>query len=87
MPGKRNSVTYECCPEPYVDITFTIHIRFIFYYKRLISWSVLLPLLLTVLFVVGAVVTATTTTTIIVCVDDTTVVVVVVLVIVLLTLF
>ena len=27
MPGKKNSVTYDCCPEPYVDITFTIHIR------------------------------------------------------------
>jgi nicotinic acetylcholine receptor len=27
VPGKKNSVTYDCCPEPYVDITFTIHIR------------------------------------------------------------
>ena len=27
MPGKRNSIVYECCPEPYVDITFTINIR------------------------------------------------------------
>ena len=27
MPGKRNSVVYDCCPEPYVDITFTINIR------------------------------------------------------------
>ncbi len=26
VPGKKNSVNYECCPEPYVDITFTIHI-------------------------------------------------------------
>ncbi len=28
VPGKKNSVTYDCCPEPYVDITFTIHIRY-----------------------------------------------------------
>ena len=27
MPGVRNSVVYDCCPEPYVDITFTINIR------------------------------------------------------------
>ena len=27
MPGKRNSIVYDCCPEPYVDITFTINIR------------------------------------------------------------
>jgi hypothetical protein len=29
VPGKKNSVTYDCCPEPYVDITFTIHIRYL----------------------------------------------------------
>ncbi|CAG0897306.1 unnamed protein product [Darwinula stevensoni] len=27
LPGKRNVITYACCPEPYIDITFTIHIR------------------------------------------------------------
>jgi hypothetical protein len=26
-PAKRNSLYYDCCPEPYVDITFTIHIK------------------------------------------------------------
>jgi nicotinic acetylcholine receptor len=26
-PAKRSVLTYECCPEPYIDITFTIHIR------------------------------------------------------------
>ncbi|XP_076322928.1 neuronal acetylcholine receptor subunit alpha-7-like isoform X2 [Tachypleus tridentatus] len=25
--GKRNVIYYACCPEPYVDITFLIHIR------------------------------------------------------------
>ncbi|ELT87200.1 hypothetical protein CAPTEDRAFT_221893 [Capitella teleta] len=27
MPGERNVNQYECCPEQYIDITFTIHIR------------------------------------------------------------
>uniref|UniRef100_T1IUD0 Uncharacterized protein n=1 Tax=Strigamia maritima TaxID=126957 RepID=T1IUD0_STRMM len=27
VPGVRNVIYYACCPEPYVDITFTIHIR------------------------------------------------------------
>lgn len=27
VPGIRNVIHYSCCPEPYVDITFTIHIR------------------------------------------------------------
>jgi len=26
-PAKRNSIRYDCCPEEYVDVTFTIHIR------------------------------------------------------------
>jgi len=25
--GTRNEVYYECCPEPYMDITYTIHVR------------------------------------------------------------
>ena len=29
LPAKRNEVVYECCPEPYLDITFTINIRFV----------------------------------------------------------
>merc|ERR1712192_308316 len=24
--GKRNEVYYECCPEPYLDVTYTVHI-------------------------------------------------------------
>ena len=27
VPAQRNEVIYECCPEPYLDITFTIKIR------------------------------------------------------------
>lgn len=27
VPAERNVVTYDCCPEQYIDITFTIHIR------------------------------------------------------------
>ena len=26
-PAKRSVKKYECCAEPYIDITFTIHIR------------------------------------------------------------
>jgi len=25
--GERNEVLYECCPEPYLDITYTVHLR------------------------------------------------------------
>ena len=27
VPAKQNEVVYECCPEPYIDITFIIKIR------------------------------------------------------------
>ncbi|CAG0912692.1 unnamed protein product [Notodromas monacha] len=27
VPGKKNVMTYACCPAPYIDITFVIHIR------------------------------------------------------------
>ena len=27
VPGKRNEVFYDCCPDPYLDITFYIKIR------------------------------------------------------------
>jgi nicotinic acetylcholine receptor len=27
VPAKRSVVVYACCPEPYIDITYTIHIR------------------------------------------------------------
>ena len=38
MPAKRNEVIYECCPEPYLDITFTIKIRrrTMYYFTNLI---------------------------------------------------
>ena len=44
MPGKRNSIVYECCPEPYVDITFTIKIRrrTLYYFFNLIVPCVLI---------------------------------------------
>lgn len=27
FPGKRSVVSYECCPEQYIDVTFSLHIR------------------------------------------------------------
>ena len=44
MPGVRNSVVYDCCPEPYVDITFTINIRrrTLYYFFNLIVPCVLI---------------------------------------------
>ena len=27
LPAKRNVMQYDCCPEQYIDLTFTIHIR------------------------------------------------------------
>lgn len=26
-PAVRSVIIYDCCPEPYIDITFTMHIR------------------------------------------------------------
>lgn len=44
MPGKKNVITYGCCPEPYVDITFTIKIRrrTLYYFFNLIVPCVLI---------------------------------------------
>lgn len=44
MPGKKNVITYACCPEPYVDITFTIKIRrrTLYYFFNLIVPCVLI---------------------------------------------
>jgi len=44
VPGKKNIITYDCCPEPYVDITFTIHIRrrTLYYFFNLIVPCVLI---------------------------------------------
>ena len=38
MPAKRNEVIYDCCPEPYLDITFIIKIRrrTLYYFTNLI---------------------------------------------------
>jgi hypothetical protein len=39
VPGERHEVYYDCCPEPYVDITFTIHIRrrTLYYFFNLVN--------------------------------------------------
>ncbi|KAL6436054.1 hypothetical protein ACFW04_005695 [Cataglyphis niger] len=44
MPGKKNTIMYQCCPEPYVDITFTIQIRrrTLYYFFNLIVPCVLI---------------------------------------------
>ncbi|XP_043238861.1 neuronal acetylcholine receptor subunit alpha-7-like isoform X1 [Amphibalanus amphitrite] len=44
LPGKRNVIVYECCPTPYVDITFTIQIRrrTLYYFSTLIIPCVLI---------------------------------------------
>ncbi|XP_017120691.1 acetylcholine receptor subunit alpha-type acr-16 isoform X8 [Drosophila gunungcola] len=44
MPGKKNTIVYACCPEPYVDITFTIQIRrrTLYYFFNLIVPCVLI---------------------------------------------
>eukprot|EP00095_Tigriopus_kingsejongensis_P005353 maker-scaffold34_size539781-snap-gene-1.8 protein:Tk05353 transcript:maker-scaffold34_size539781-snap-gene-1.8-mRNA-1 annotation:"nicotinic acetylcholine receptor subunit a6 isoform xii" len=44
VPGKRSEIFYECCPEPYVDITFNIHIRrrTLYYFFNLIVPCVLI---------------------------------------------
>lgn len=38
LPAQRNEIIYVCCPEPYPDVTFTVHIRrrTIYYYINLI---------------------------------------------------
>ncbi|XP_063929149.1 neuronal acetylcholine receptor subunit alpha-7 isoform X8 [Zophobas morio] len=44
MPGKKNTIVYQCCPEPYVDVTFTIKIRrrTLYYFFNLIVPCVLI---------------------------------------------
>jgi nicotinic acetylcholine receptor len=44
VPGKRNEVYYECCPEPYLDVTFVIKIRrrTLYYFFNLIVPCVLI---------------------------------------------
>nr|XP_045612629.1 neuronal acetylcholine receptor subunit alpha-7-like isoform X2 [Procambarus clarkii] len=44
VPGKRNTLSYTCCPEIYVDVTFQIHIRrrTLYYFSNLIMPCVLI---------------------------------------------
>uniref|UniRef100_A0A8D9AHI9 Neuronal acetylcholine receptor subunit alpha-7 n=2 Tax=Cacopsylla melanoneura TaxID=428564 RepID=A0A8D9AHI9_9HEMI len=44
VPGKRNELFYNCCPEPYIDITFVIIIRrrTLYYFFNLIVPCVLI---------------------------------------------
>nr|QEM43365.1 nicotinic acetylcholine receptor alpha 7 subunit [Bradysia odoriphaga] len=44
VPGKRNEIYYNCCPEPYIDITFSIIIRrrTLYYFFNLIVPCVLI---------------------------------------------
>ncbi|XP_071531432.1 neuronal acetylcholine receptor subunit alpha-7-like [Panulirus ornatus] len=44
VPGKRNTLSYSCCPEIYVDVTFQIHIRrrTLYYFSNLIMPCVLI---------------------------------------------
>ncbi|XP_055376631.1 neuronal acetylcholine receptor subunit alpha-7-like isoform X2 [Condylostylus longicornis] len=44
VPGKRNEIYYNCCPEPYIDITFAIIIRrrTLYYFFNLIVPCVLI---------------------------------------------
>jgi len=44
VPGMRNEVMYECCPEPYLDITFIIKLRrrTLYYFFNLIVPCVLI---------------------------------------------
>ncbi|KOC67381.1 Acetylcholine receptor subunit alpha-type acr-16 [Habropoda laboriosa] len=41
---KKNTITYQCCPEPYIDVTFTIQIRrrTLYYFFNLIVPCVLI---------------------------------------------
>jgi hypothetical protein len=44
VPAERHEVFYECCPDPYLDITFTIKIRrrTLYYFFNLIVPCVLI---------------------------------------------
>lgn len=44
VPGRRNEIYYNCCPEPYIDITFAIVIRrkTLYYFFNLIVPCVLI---------------------------------------------
>lgn len=40
VPAYRHEVMYECCPDPYIDITFVIHIRRLSLYY---SFNLIIP--------------------------------------------
>lgn len=44
IPAERNEIIYVCCPEPYPDVTYTVHIRrrTKYYYVNLIIPCVLI---------------------------------------------
>ena len=44
VPGKRNEISYACCPQPYIDITYKILIRrrTLYYFSNLIVPCVLI---------------------------------------------
>ncbi|KAI8479380.1 Neuronal acetylcholine receptor subunit alpha-7 [Branchiostoma belcheri] len=52
MPAKRSEFKYDCCPEPYPDITFTVHIRrrTLFYGTNLLVPCVLISTLTLLVF-------------------------------------
>lgn len=52
MPVERNVQTYECCPEVYIDVTYTIKIRrrMLYYVFNLVVPCLMLSLLTVVFF-------------------------------------
>jgi len=53
VPAWRHEVMYECCPDPYIDITFVIHIRrlSLYYCFNLIIPCAIISLLALVTFI------------------------------------
>ena len=58
--GRRNEVLYECCPEPYLDVTFTVSLRR--RTLRHLTGTILPSVLLTLLSILGLLIPATTPT-------------------------
>lgn len=56
VPGKRNEVFYDCCKEPYTDVTFVITIRrrTLYYALNLLIPCVLLSSMTLLIFVLPA---------------------------------
>ena len=38
-PAERHSQHYECCPEPYLDITYTLKLRYDYQYPGVDIWG------------------------------------------------